>query len=667
MGNQKFGTVVTESMGGYTWYKNSRLNRITTWENDATLDIPSEVIYIKDEQTKKAWSLGQSPMPDDNNYNVKYGFGYSKYIHKSNGIEQELEVFVPKDDSVKIGILKLKNTTLNKKKLKIYQYMDLTMGEDELKSNGNIYTRFDENNNLIYSKNLYNSEFNNCITYVSSSEEIKSYTGNKKFFLGNGGISNPDGIKKISLNNENGYGEKTCIAYEIEVELENLSEKEIVLILGGEETIIDSKNTAYKYRKIQNCKDELYAVKEYWRNMVEKLQIETPLESVNILLNGWIPYQILESRLLARSGYYQSGGAFGFRDQLQDALGMKYLDIEILKNQIIKHAAHQFIEGDVLHWWHDETKKGIRTKISDDLLWLVYCVCEYINFSGDNSILEIEVPYLEGEELGELDEKYDIYNESKVKESIYNHCVRAIEKKLEFGKNGLPKIGTGDWNDGLNKVGNKGIGESVWLGFFMYLVLNKFIPLCEEREDNELAKKYTQINAELKKTLNNIAWDGRWYKRAFTDDGNVLGSMENEECKIDGISQSWSVISEAGDNDKKFISMESLENHLIDRENGIIKLLDPPFEKSVLNPGYIKAYLPGVRENGGQYTHAAVWVIIAEAMLGFGDKALELYRMINPIEHTRTKAAVQKYKVEPYVIAADIYGAKNLAGRGGWT
>ena len=386
------------------------------------------------------------------------------------------------------------------------------------------------------------------------------------------------------------------------------------------------------------------------------------------MLNGWTVYQTIESRLLGRSGYYQSGGAYGFRDQLQDTLGLKYIHPEFLKHQIVKHAKHQFVEGDVEHWWHEETGRGIRTRFSDDLLWLVYVTLEYINHTGDTSILEIEIPYLQGELLKEgEDEKYDKYQVTSFKEPLYEHCKKAIERSLNFGENGLPKIGSGDWNDGFSTVGNKGKGESVWLGFFLYGILEKFIPICKQKGEEELAQKYTTIQNQLKKALNTNGWDGRWYKRAFMDDGNILGSMENDECRIDSIAQSWSIISQAGDNDKKYISMDSLENHLVDRENGIIKLLDPPFAKGKLEPGYIKAYLPGVRENGGQYTHAAIWVIIAEALLGFGDKALEFYRMINPIEHSRTKDASNKYKVEPYVIPADIYGAGNLAGRGGWT
>ncbi len=604
MSNEKFGTITTENMGGYSWYQNCRLNRISSWGNKPSLDIPSEVIYLKDQDNQKAWSLGLNPMPDDRNYNVIYGFGYCKYIHKCDGLEQELEIFVPKEDSCKIGIFKIKNTTPNRKKIKLYYYMKPVIGEDEIKSNGLIDLKFDRNNNLIQAKNLYREEMENTRVYISSSEKIKSYTGDKNFFLGEGGMADPQALKKVSLNNQNALGRKPCMAYEIEIELESFEEKELSIILGAEEEEIDCKNIAYKYQKIANCKQELNQVKEGWKNFLEKLQVYTPLESLNILLNGWVIYQIVNSRLLGKTGYYQSGGAYGFRDQLQDVIGLKYFDPDIVKKQIMKHSQHQFKEGDVEHWWHEETNRGIRTRFSDDLLWLVYLVMEYINFTGDKSILEVETPYLEGVELEEnQDERYEKYLPSKQQGSIYEHCKKAIERSLRFGENGLPKIGSGDWNDGFSTVGNKGKGESVWLGFFLSSILEQWIPICQEKGEESDAQKYEKIRNDLKRALNTNGWDGRWYKRAFMDDGNVLGSMENEECRIDSIAQSWSVISGVGDNDKKYISMESLENHLIDRENGIIKLLDPPFEKGKLEPGYIKAYLPGVRENGGQYTH----------------------------------------------------------------
>ena len=668
MANEKFGTVVTENMGGYSWYKNSRLNRITSWENNASYDIPSEIIYMKDMDTNKVWSLGLNPKPDDRNYNIVYGFGYCKYIHSSCGVEQELNIFVPREDSCKIGILTLRNTTPNHKKFKLYYYIKPVLEEDEIKSNGYIKANFDRNNNVITLKNLYRNDLENTEVYVSSSEKIKSFTSDKHFFLGRGGIYNPDGINKIELNNDSGLGKESCIAYEIEIELDSFENKELSIVLGAEEKTIDSKNMAYKYNKVANCKYELENTKKYWKELLERVQVYTQVESINILMNGWLAYQTIESRLLGRSGYYQSGGAFGFRDQLQDTFGLKFLDSQLLKNQIIKHSKHQFKEGEVEHWWHEETKRGIRTRFSDDLLWLVFATIEYINFTGDEKILEEVTPYLEGEILQDgVDEKYDRYEESKDSGSIYEHCIKAIDRSLKFGQNGLPKIGSGDWNDGFSTVGNKGKGESIWLGFFLYYILDKFIPYIEKRENEDAAKKYIEIKEKLRKALNDRGWDGRWYKRAYMDDGNVLGSIENEECRIDSIAQSWSVISNAGDNDKKFISMESLENHLIDKENGIIKLLDPPFENGKLEPGYIKSYLPGVRENGGQYTHASCWAIIANAILGFGEKAFEMYRMINPIEHSRTKEASNKYKVEPYVIPADIYGIGNLAGRGGWT
>lgn len=523
MANEKFGTVVTENMGGYSWYQNCRLNRISSWGNNPSYDIPSEIIYLKDEENQKSWSLGLNPMPNNQNYNIIYGFGYCKYIHKSDGIEQELEMFVPKEDSCKIGILRLNNRTPNKKKLKLYYYIKPVIGEDEIKSNGYIHLEFDKNSNLLEARNLYREEMEKTRIYLSSSEKIKSYTGDKNFFLGEGGIANPQALRKVSLNNKNSLGKKACMAYEIEINLESFENKEISIILGAEEEAMDCKNIAYKYQKLANCKQELNSVKSFWREFLGRLQVYTPLESVNILLNGWVTYQIISSRLLGRTGYYQSGGAYGFRDQLQDTIGLKYLEPEALKQQIIIHSKYQFIEGDVEHWWHVENQRGIRTRFSDDLLWLAYLVIEYIHFTGDKSILEIKTPYLEGAVLEEnQDEKYEKYFPSKQEGSIYEHCMKAIEKSLNFGENGLPKIGSGDWNDGFSNVGNKGRGESVWLGFFLVTILDNFILICREKEDDLLAQKYEVIRNDLKRALNTNGWDGRWYKRAFMDDGNVL-------------------------------------------------------------------------------------------------------------------------------------------------
>lgn len=598
MANENFGTLVTENMGGFTWSENSRLNKLTSWNNEPIQNISSEIIYLTETNTGKTWSIGVSPKPDDKSYNVEYGFGYAKYSHNCLGIKQEVNIYIPANEKSKVNIIKLENTLPKKRNIKLVYYIKPVMGEDETRTNLYIETNYDKQNNLIYAKNLYSDNFENKIMYVTSSEKIKSYTGDKSSFIGNGTIANPEGLKKVRLNNKNALGKDACICMEIEISLESYGTKELSIILGQENSIIDVKNSAYKYSKLSNCRTDLENNKKIWNERLNKIQVKTPVKSMDILLNGWLLYQTLACRMWAKSAFYQSGGAFGFRDQLQDTLALKYINPDIMKNQILKAASHQFIEGDVEHWWHEETSRGVRTRFSDDRLWLVYLSLEYIKYTNDYSILDLEESYIKGKGLldGE-DENYDLHKVSSIKESIYSHCKRAIEISLNFGENGLPKIGSGDWNDGMNTVGNKGKGESVWLGFFLYKILDDFIPICIKKGDMTLAGKYNNIKENIRKALNSNGWDGHWYKRAFTDEGQVLGSMENEECKIDSITQSWSVISGAGDNDKKYISMESLDNHLVDRENGIIKLLDPPFEKGTLEPGYIKAYLPGVREN----------------------------------------------------------------------
>lgn len=667
LANENFGTLTTETMGGYTWYKNCKLNRITAWSNDQVADVPSEIIYLKDMDTNKKWSLGYNPMHDGNDYYVVYGFGYAKYVHSSSKVKQTVDMFVAKDDSVKINLITLENKNSQKKNLKLVYYIKPVLGEDEIKSNTFLQLELNNGDNMLTVKNVGCEQKNNQI-FIGCSEKINSYTGSKTSFLKDSTLENPVGLDQLELNRENSFGEDGIVAISVDVTIEAFATKEIAITLGDASDRLQCQDIAYKYSNVNNCRNEYAKVKKYWEEITNTIQVNTPMESTNILLNGWLVYQTINARLYGKTGFYQSGGAFGFRDQLQDVMLTKYMLPEITREQILKNSMHQFVEGDVLHWWHEETGRGIRTKISDDLLWLPYVTSDYINFTEDYGILDEQTTYKVGAILGENEnERYDLYKNTEFTENLYEHCIKAIEKSMNFGQNGLPKIGTGDWNDGLNNVGAKGIGESVWLGFFLYAVLKEFIPICKYKNDMQHASKYEQVLEELKRALNNNAWDGRWYKRAFTDNGETLGSLQNEECKIDSISQSWSVISGAGDNDKKYIAMESLENHLIDKEVGIIKLLDPPFEKSKLEPGYIKAYLPGTRENGGQYTHAAIWTIIAQTMLNLNDKAYENFRMINPIEHSRTRDGINKYKVEPYVIAADVYGQGNLAGRGGWT
>ena len=603
LANKNFGTLTTENMGGYTWYKNSRLNRITAWSNDSIMDIPSEIIYLKDIDTGKKWSLGFNPMHDNNDYYVIYGFGYAKYIHNSSKIKQTVDMFVAKDDNVKINLITLENKNPQKKNIKLVYYIKPVLGEDEIKTNSYLQLELNASSNMIIVKNLSYEQKNHQI-FIGSSEKISSYTGSKSSFFKESTLDNPIGIDQLELNREDSFGEDGIVAIAINITIEAFASKNIVLTLGDASNKEECQDIAYKYSNINNCRNEYMNVRKYWEDIINNLQVNTPMESTNILLNGWLIYQTISSRLYGKTGFYQSGGAYGFRDQLQDSMLTKYVAPEMTREQILRNSRHQFLEGDVEHWWHEETEKGIRTRISDDLLWLPYVTADYIYFTEDYGILEEETTYKVGEVLPNgQNERYDFYKDSDFKESLYKHCIKAIEKTLDFGAHGLPKIGTGDWNDGLSNVGAEGKGESVWLGFFMYAVLKDFIPICKYKNDILHVERYEQIMEKLKRALNSYAWDSRWYKRAFTDKGETLGSLQNEECKIDSISQSWATISGAGDNDKKYIAMESLENHLIDREVGIIKLLDPPFEKSKLEPGYIKAYLPGTRENGGQYTH----------------------------------------------------------------
>ena len=604
LANENFGTIVTENMSGFTWSENSRLNRLSSWNNDPVMDVPSEVIYIKDNDIGKAWSLGLNPMPDENDYVITYGFGYANYQHRNDGLLQDVDIYVPTNDNIKINIIKLKNVENKKKNLKLIYYIKPVLGEDELSTNSFLNLKYKDQENLLYMRNMFTNDFKDNICYVSCSEKICSFTGSRKSFFGKGNFSNPEALNKVGLDFENSLGQTPCIAIQINITLDAYENKDISLMFGCGKFIDEIKQIAKKYSNISKCYEELTKVKSEWNKKIGAVKVETPLESLNIMLNGWAVYQTLCCRIWARSGYYQSGGAFGFRDQLQDSMGLKYVDSDYMKKQILIHAKHQFIEGDVEHWWHEQTNKGIRTKFSDDLLWLPYVTAEYINFTGDYSILDIKQRYISGNLLDEnTDEIYDTHPEIELEESIYTHCIRAIQKGINLGEHGIPKIGTGDWNDGFSTVGNKGKGESVWLGFFLYEVLERFIPICKKRGDEYLADKWQKLQQNLKKSLNSICWDGRWYRRAYTDDGKWIGSSENEEAKIDNIAQTWSIISNVGDNDKKFICMDSLDKYLIDRENEIIKLLTPAFEKSNFEPGYIKSYMPGIRENGGQYTH----------------------------------------------------------------
>lgn len=666
--NDDFGFIVTESGGGYTWYKNSRQNKLTPWSNDPVRDTPGEIVYIRDEDKGNYWTITPLPIRKDGLYKVRHGQGYSVFQHSSNMLQQSQTMFVSLHDPVKFYVIKLKNKDKASRRLSVTLYVEWVLGVSRMETDLFIVTEKDEQTGALLARNPYNEEFGQYLAFISVNEPNATMTGDRAEFIGrNRSLRNPNALEREGLSGSTGAGYDPCGALQVVIELKPGEEREIVFTMGQGEDIEKVRHLIQKYHDIDEVHRELQKVKDYWKAKLGVIQVSTPDMSMNILLNSWLIYQTLSSRLKGRTGFYQAGGAFGFRDQLQDVMALAYSSPERMKQQILINSEHQFTEGDVQHWWHPP-RHGIRTRITDDLLFLPYVTADYIRITGDWSILDEETHYLKDEPLrDEEEDRYNIPGLSEYKDSIYNHCIRAIEKSLNFGRHGLPLIGTGDWNDGMNSIGDEGKGESVWLGWFLYTVLDSFIPICKARNDNERAARYAQIAKELKDAIEENGWDGGWYRRAYFDDGTPLGSEQNDECRIDSISQSWAVISGAGKDSRIKIAMRALETHLVDREAGLIRLLYPPFNKSALEPGYIKGYVPGVRENGGQYTHAATWAIMAFAKLGEGDKAWELYHMINPINHTRTNIEINRYMVEPYVMAADVYAAEPHVGRGGWT
>jgi len=671
--NEKFGFQVSESGSGFTWAENSRENKLTPWTNDPVSDTPGEIIYLRDEESGCVWTVTPLPIREKEEYVVRHGFGYSKFEHNSHGINQELTMFVPVDDPVKINLLKLKNNFQSRKRFTITYYIKPVLGVTREKTMEYIDSEILRDTNSFTIKNSYNTEFPGRIAFIDSSESIKSYTGDNNEFIGRAGnLDNPEALRRERLSNRVGSGFDPCGAIQIEVELNAYEEREIVFLLGEVNDLEKVKKVVNEYRDIGRVKKALKEVKENWNNILQTVTVNTPDLSMDLMINYWLLYQTISCRLWARSAFYQSGGAFGFRDQLQDAMNSLYVYPEKTRDQILLHSAHQFVEGDVQHWWHQtpsaEADKGIRTKFSDDLLWLPLATAEYVEKTNDFSVLEEEIGYIESDPLGEdEDEKYDIPRISSETSSVYEHCIRAIERSLKYGPHDIPLMGSGDWNDGMNKVGNKGRGESIWLGWFICLILKKFASICKKMGDHERAKRYIETADKISNAIEKNAWDGQWYRRAYFDDGTPLGSSKNSECIIDSLAQSWSVISGYGKPSRSKEAMEAVERYLIKEDKGLILLFTPPFDKSDQEPGYIKGYVPGVRENGGQYTHGATWVINAFALMGNGDKAWKLYNLINPINHARTPIECSTYKVEPYVMAADVYAVSPHEGRGGWT
>lgn len=665
--NERFGFICTESGGGYTWHLNSSQNKLTSWINDPITDTPSEIIYICNTQNGKVWSCTPLPVREAEPYTIRHGFGYTCFGHKSNGINQTLTQFAATEAAVKFSILKLENITTSEMLLETAYYFRPLLGTEFPQTSPYIVTGFDETSNAIIIDNVYNADFRGLRAFLACSESGVSYTGSRLKFFGPGmEISNPAGMRE-ELDSITGAGVDACAALKASIRLRPGETKEILFIVGQEKSEKVTEVIS-AFRNIENAKNEMEKVKDGWNRRLGQIQVKTPDDSINLMLNGWLQYQVLSCRIWARTGFYQAGGAFGFRDQLQDVMAVVYSLPELTKNQILLHCRHQFVEGDVQHWWHNQKMNGIRTRYSDDLLWLPYVTCDYINATGDFEILNLEERYITSPTLNDNEhERYEVPSDSGLKGTVYDHCIRAIDKGLKFGIHGIPLMGGGDWNDGMNLVGVQGKGESIWLGWFMYCVLLRMIPMCNKMGDVERAENYKTKADAIIEAIEREAWDGSWYRRAYFDDGTPLGSMENDECKIDSLSQSWAAITGAAKNSRVEEAMSAVEKYLVDRRNGLIKLLTPPFYDSELNPGYIKGYLPGVRENGGQYTHAATWVVYAFCKLGDGERAWELFSMINPVNHARTKSESMTYKVEPYVMAADVYAVYPNEGRGGWT
>ncbi|NEZ46769.1 cyclic beta 1-2 glucan synthetase [Clostridium niameyense] len=668
--NQNFGFHVSESGSSYSWYKNSRENKITNWCNDPVIDGESEQIYIRDEETKDIWSISPKPIRHNEEYIIRHGFGYSIFENYHKGIMGSITMFCPKQDNCKVCVISLKNYSDTERKLSITYYAELVLGVSKQLTSQYIATYHNKEKEFIYANNGYSSNFKDTKAYMKliGGDNI-SFTGDRKSFLGIGGtIENPIGLDFVTLDDRTGAGMDPCMAENIKISMQPKEEKVVVAILGAEDSLEDIYKMIDKYNKFELCFEELNKVKAYWKDLLGTIRVKTPDDTMDIMLNGWLLYQVISCRLWSRTAFYQSGGAYGFRDQLQDVMALSYIDPKITRKQIIYSASRQFKEGDVQHWWHPVVESGIRTRFSDDLLWLPYVTLDYIKNTGDYSILKEEVNYLEDEPLKEgEDERYTVSKVSNDKGTIYEHCIKAINRSLKFGKHKIPLMGSGDWNDGMSTVGNKGEGESVWLGWFLYKILSDFIHLCDYEKDEENSNKYMKYIEYIKENIEKNAWDGNWYRRAYFDDGTALGSIENEECSIDSLSQSWAVLSGASKISRAEEAMEAVEKNLVRKEKGIIALLTPPFDRSKLEPGYIKGYLPGVRENGGQYTHAAIWVALAFSKLKKEDKAWYLFNMINPINHSRSFLDCENYKVEPYVMCADIYDVEPNVGRGGWS
>lgn len=683
LANPKFGTLVSEQGTGYTWWRNSRECKLTPWSNDPVLDPPGEIGYFRDEESGEVWTLFPWGTSTNQAYTVSHARGYTRFRHERNGVVHEATVFVPTEDSVKLVEIRVRNDSPDRRHLSFTYYAEWVMGVQRDANASFIVTEWDESTQTLQARNTYEEHFRGATSFLGlytkpgsaagtdgSPSGASSWTGDRREFIGRGGtLERPAAMYRERLSGTTGSCSDSCGAVQIEVPVEAGGEQTIYVMLGCEESRESATQLAKQYRNPGLCQEAFKRVTRQWEQISEQITVSTPCPEMDVLLNGWLLYQSLGCRMWARTAFYQAGGAYGFRDQLQDSLALLHTRPDLTYAQILLHAAHQYEEGDVQHWWHEETGRGIRTQFSDDYLWLPYSVARYIEHTGDDRILDEQVPYLYSEPLSaEEHERYETTVLSEQSGTVYEHCLRAMDRSLlKLGEHGLPLIGIGDWNDGMSRIGADGRGESVWMAWFLCDVLGRFTEYVRARGDLERTEQYRKGWEGLSSAANEHGWDGQWYRRAFTDHAEWFGSIRSTECRIDAIAQSWSVISGAAPTEKAEQAMQAFDRELVDRKLSVARLLDPPFDRSSPSPGYIQGYPPGIRENGGQYTHGVIWSIIAWCLLGRGDKAVELFHILNPVAHTKTPNEVLRYVGEPYAMAADVYTAVPHEGRAGWT
>ena len=672
LANPYFGTLVSECGSACSWSENAQAFRLTPWSNDPVADANTEAFYVRDEDSGRFWSPTLLPRAGVGPYVTRHGFGYSVFEHEEDGIAATLTMYVAIDAPVKFVVLSLRNGSGHARRLSATGYVEWVLGDERAKTAMHVGTTRDDGSHALFAHNPTNTDFAGRTAFFDVDAlpaEAVSACGDRQEFLGRyGNLRGPEAMAAEKLSGTVGVALDPCAALRVGFALEDGQTREITFRLGAGATADEARALVQRWRGSVAAQKALAAVKEHWTRTVGAVQVRTPDTSFDLLANGWLAYQTLACRLWARNAFYQSSGAFGFRDQLQDVMALVHAAPALVREHLLRCASRQFPEGDVQHWWHPPSGRGVRTRCSDDYLWLPLATCRYVEVTGDAAVLDEQAGFLKGSALKDGQAScYELPTPDGGTDSLYAHCVRAIEHGLRFGVHGLPLMGTGDWNDGMNLVGAGGKGESVWLGFFLCTVLTQFAGLARRRGDIVFAERCGMELARLRAAIDHSAWDGAWYRRGWFDDGSPLGTSANTECRIDSIAQSWSVLCGGGDSDRMRRAMESLDSHLVHRQSRLVQLLDPPFDHSDPSPGYIQGYVPGVRENGGQYTHAAVWAAMAFAALGDAERTWELFTMLDPIRHADSETAVALYKVEPYAIASDVYALPPHTGRGGWT